>query len=561
MRHPFDSDAGVARLRAWLEDRDEEHFSYAVSAVAALPFLNHTARAKLLEIGFAHSSPQVSMEAAWAAGKLGMESGIAALAAACLDLNRSSRARRYLLELQREDAIPAAANSPDFAAQAAFAEWLAHPSELGRPPDEIDIYDHRTLRWPPEFADCPVWLIRYRVKDTTDLVPDDVGVGMVGTVTFCFFSYELHQRPPEDGYAIHCCWELERAELLEIVNVEAGNTEYDGLRAQWMGAQIEVGNLCHVAEVSPELKYPRRLVAVAEARRTGAPGWAVFDGADSRWYPADEMPAEESAQTVLKVHIGRQLLGFTPATDRKNWLRPAGAIPAEQIAVAYERLLDGLPGADEKEQERLLLRDSPLGTHFDAYVDALVSLRGGARMHHFAKTYERLLNFVDSCPAVPSAKAFDTFAPLGMHFAGYARALAELGRVADASPLIHRLIPLWEHNRGYGTLGTAAFAAGDDPLAESLLLKLKHGDRNWSRSEEVTLLAEIMLRRGADAEAKTLLIECLRATMTEAKEATGSDVEFFEKRFQHQRRGMIRLFPDAAAEMTRLGIPDSTLRG
>src|ERR1043166_6076680 len=40
-RHPFDSDEGVEKLKTWLMDLEPEHFSYAISATAALPFLNH----------------------------------------------------------------------------------------------------------------------------------------------------------------------------------------------------------------------------------------------------------------------------------------------------------------------------------------------------------------------------------------------------------------------------------------------------------------------------------------------------------------------------------------
>jgi len=48
LRHPFDSDEGVARLEAWISSTDPEHASYAVSATAALPFLNHEGRHRLL---------------------------------------------------------------------------------------------------------------------------------------------------------------------------------------------------------------------------------------------------------------------------------------------------------------------------------------------------------------------------------------------------------------------------------------------------------------------------------------------------------------------------------
>ena len=65
------------------------------------------------------------------------------LARFCLDVNRSEKARNYLAELGREDAIPAEALDPDFRAKAEFSQWLAHPNELGRAPDDLEIIEKR----------------------------------------------------------------------------------------------------------------------------------------------------------------------------------------------------------------------------------------------------------------------------------------------------------------------------------------------------------------------------------------------------------------------------------
>src|SRR6185295_10194261 len=117
-------------------------------------------------------------------------------------------ATAYLKELGRENVIPEESKRPDFEAKAEFAQWLAHPNELARFPDELEILDHRNLRWPTDGEVKHFWLIKYRVKDTTGLKTDDLGVGLVGSMTFCLFSYELEQRHPEDAYAIHCYWEM-----------------------------------------------------------------------------------------------------------------------------------------------------------------------------------------------------------------------------------------------------------------------------------------------------------------------------------------------------------------
>src|ERR1022692_30992 len=204
MRHPFDSDQGIRKLEAWLRDSDPEHFSYATSATAALPFIQHQKKDQLFQTAFEHPDVSVQLEAVWAAAKLERPGGLEKLAALCKDVNHSSRAKSYLKELGREDVVPEESKLPDFEAKAEFARWLAHPNELDRFPDELEILDHRDLCWPTDGKVKHFWLIKYRVRDTTELKHDDIGVGLVGSMTFCLFSYNLEQRHAEDTYAIHC---------------------------------------------------------------------------------------------------------------------------------------------------------------------------------------------------------------------------------------------------------------------------------------------------------------------------------------------------------------------
>jgi hypothetical protein len=52
-------------------------------------------------------------------------------------------------------------------------------------------------------------LIRYRYAKTADEPNESAGVGLVGSITFSLFSETTADMPPEDVYALHCCWELE----------------------------------------------------------------------------------------------------------------------------------------------------------------------------------------------------------------------------------------------------------------------------------------------------------------------------------------------------------------
>jgi len=558
LQHPFDSDEGVARLGAWLSDTDPEHASYAVSATAALPFLNHAGQHRLLNLAMEHKDGAIALEAAWAAAKMGEPRGFELLARLCLDVNRSTQARLYLEELHRGDVVPAEALAPDFQARAEFAHWLAHPNELGCAPDEVEILDHRELPWPPEFEPKPLYLIRYRAKAASELDEDDVGVGLVGGVTFCFFSYHLDQRPPEDGYAIHCCWELERANLFKCEAVEEDSTEYDSLLAQWPGQPLEATRVEHVAELSPQLKHPRRLVAVASARAGTAAGWVVLDGHDSRWYLADELPPEERGETVLKIHLGRMLLGLPATGCRKDWLRPPAPRPREHVVAGYERLLSSFEEVSTSAETQARSAYDLLNRHFEAYVAALVQMRGGSREDHLIAAYERLLRAARRAALALGDGAFRASSALGQQFEPYVDALAALGRHADIRALVAFFAPLWEHNLGYGQLGSAAFKAGDLDSAEACFLKLKDGMEDWQRSDEMGLLAEIWCRKGRRAEARSLLLECLKGLVAQSRGQTGSDRRLYEHWFQNQRGTFLKLFPDGAAELAANGVPETT---
>ena len=394
-RHPFDSQAGWKQLRAWLEDRDPDHFSYANSATASLPFVSNPPRDQLLALATDHVDVGVQIEAAWAAGKLSREAGLKTLARFCLDLNHSEVAQRYLAELNREDLVPAEVREPSFRAKAEMASWPAHPNELGQPPDELEIVDHRQLAWPPEGKPKPFWLIHYRLFDRTGLEEDNVDCGLVGSMTWCFFCYRMHERPPEDAYAMHCYWEMKQDDLIAESEVTDAS-EYAGMLAQWRGPALQEPEISRVAEFSPRLKYPTRLVTLASARLDGAEGWVVLDGARSTWYPKADQPGGGGDREILMIHVGRQLLGFHDSPERKKYLitQPPRRDP-RQIIAAYEKLLADAADAGPERQAELLGGWSLLSKHFDAYIDALTAVNGTAKADAVVDVYGRFLRLAE----------------------------------------------------------------------------------------------------------------------------------------------------------------------
>jgi hypothetical protein len=231
--HPFNTTEGMGKLRSWLTSSDEDEYSYAHAAAAALPYISDPPRSELLALAMDHADVGVQMEAAWASAHLGSEAGIKFLARLCLDRNIAMTARTYLHELKRQDAIPEEANKPEFVAMAEMCDWLGHPQEFGLPPDEIELYDTRELFWPPTNDWRPLWLFKFRYQPTEDDEAGTVGVGMTGSITFSLIDETSPEMPPEDIYALHCCWELEanddpRAPVER--SIEAGKSLIDAVQ-------------------------------------------------------------------------------------------------------------------------------------------------------------------------------------------------------------------------------------------------------------------------------------------------------------------------------------------
>ena len=558
--HPFDSVAGKRQLEHWLTDSDEDHFSYAVSAAASLPYIRGTERDSLLAIAFDHPSADVQLEAAWVAAKLKRDAGIKWLARSCLDVNLAERASQYLTELNREDAIPTEAQNAGFKARAEFAQWLAHPSELGRPPEEVLIVDHRELNWPPEREPKPMWLLKYRLQDTTGLKADDIGVGLVGSVTFCLFSYELQQRSPEDCYAIYCYWEMSNRDLIAETDVPENSTEYNRMLQQCKLDGLDQVRIVFVAELSRELRYPQNMVALGKSTRNGQPGWIVLDGPRSCWYAKSEMPAVSTDKTVAMIHIGRELLGLHDHPDRQKFLQsaPRQRSPA-QIIAAYEKLLDKARN-DPRQAEKLLGNHSILGTAFSDYVAALSATTSQSHTVSTCTAYEALLTLASKMDSSLQAKLLDSFSPLGETFDAYVDALIELNRQSEVPALVEKFRPHWDHNLGYGKLGSSAFKSGHEKIAESFIVTLRNSLKDWCRCEEMGYLAEIWKKQGRTEDAHTLMIDALTGLLAQSREATGSDCQLFDNWFQLQRSTYLKLFPERGENELRLhGIPASTL--
>jgi hypothetical protein len=217
--HPYNTDNGKEQLLKMVQTKGDD-YSYAVSATTAVPFLDETLAKNLLSKASENNNVEVKIEAAWAGTKLGLENHRNDLVEFTKDFRYSSRASEYLKELNFENLIPAESKSDDFVALSEMCNWLSHPNEFGSYPDSAEILDNRVLFWPPTNDQRKLYLIKYTYTKFNDDESDEVGIGMVGSVTFSLFGLEnILKKTPEEIYAIHCNWELEDE---DYENVEKG---------------------------------------------------------------------------------------------------------------------------------------------------------------------------------------------------------------------------------------------------------------------------------------------------------------------------------------------------
>jgi hypothetical protein len=364
-----------------------------------------------------------------------------------------------------------------------LAQWLAYPTELGRYPDDIELVDNRVLFWPPAGERLELWLFEYRVSAPLGLDEDDVGVGLVGGVTFSMSSYETHLRPVEHVYAIHCFWECEQMGLV----MRSEDVSQRLMQKALKTSTIEVERPGAVVAVTfarrgrskknNALAYPGDEVLLVAGERAGEAGWLVCDGPRSAWVAAATMPENAPPATVAMVHVGGALLGLETRglTPRVNRVARR-ALSDSQFLKRYRNGLKTARAASRKKREELLHPHGPLGRHAGRYI----------------------------------------------------KLLDAAGETHEATQLLDELARDWDHNLGYSSLGAIAFEAGRFDIAKERIEKLRRSYKDHHRSQTMALLARIYASEGKRNAGTALLRACLRKIESDAM-CSPSEVESFSK--------------------------------
>ncbi len=80
-----------------------------------------------------------------------------------------------------------------------MVQWLAHPLEQGRVPDEICLVDTRMLDWPGSDFKIRTHLFRFRYGN-------EIGYGITGPITFALGDQDFKGKSPDDIYAAYREW-------------------------------------------------------------------------------------------------------------------------------------------------------------------------------------------------------------------------------------------------------------------------------------------------------------------------------------------------------------------
>jgi len=256
---------------------------------------------------------KIRLEAAAALARLDNEEGKEAL----VELVAEPVCRPRILSIAEDlgifGKIPEQYRSENARVVGELSAWLAMETQFGLPPHELEVVDHRTLRWPgfEEPVDCH--LVRYRYEMSGGTFES---VGIVGPVIQSF-AVDLTALAVPDIYAAFAGWQAEHPEVFELEpeKWEPNQTEL----AQSLKTRVESEGFTSVQPAMLAFFFGDiRLVAVAKDP-AGQVGTVMADLRQTTFYLAGEKRHPIGPREAYFIHAGREFLrAFNQ--DQKAWL-------------------------------------------------------------------------------------------------------------------------------------------------------------------------------------------------------------------------------------------------
>jgi len=283
-----------------IRDTVGESVALAVSLCDALALLGATEAVGKLRRAIELGHRRLKVEAASALARLGDEAGGSALVQMAADPATRLRALAYCRELGILQQVEQQYRSEDARAEAELVNWLAEPTHLGLPPQEIELVDTRTQYWPGFDEEITCRLFRYTYNLPRGRF---TGVGIVGPLTHSFLV-DMTELSIDEQYSAFAGWQAEHRDIYEIPaeNFADRHRRIAATRTAQMHSE-------GCAEVQPLLlgHFFEKRVLVARAARDGEPGTAVADEDRVYWFSA-AAPGGLDPETAYCVYKGRQLM-------------------------------------------------------------------------------------------------------------------------------------------------------------------------------------------------------------------------------------------------------------
>ena len=146
-------------LKSWINYKDEDKSSYAITACATLSLLTSTAALQLLKEATKHKNIMVKLEAIFSQVIHEIPQAKEKLLEMCLQPEIASKACDYAEELGIEEEIPET-DDEEFEILSAAANWLSHAREYGEPPTKIEFRGVRIYKY-DDGEEAEIYLIKY----------------------------------------------------------------------------------------------------------------------------------------------------------------------------------------------------------------------------------------------------------------------------------------------------------------------------------------------------------------------------------------------------------------
>lgn len=297
-KHP----AEFARTTEELSQIVERSTNLAAALADALGLIGAPTAIEALEKAIEVRHRRVQAEAAAALARLGDRKGVERLVKLAHDAVIRTRATAYLEEAGAIDELPPELRTKPAQAEGELVARLAQPQQYGLPPNFVELFDHRRLRWPGfrEAVDCFLFRFRYQFPGRSF-----EGIAMAGPLVH-HLPLDFGPLAPFDIYAVYCGWHVEHAEIRRIGVDALAPADVDAY-AELKAEAAERGFQVHLPlELVHFFGTPIWFLDVARDAQTGV---LVVSEGQFVFHPLAGTPRSLGANEIFYLEIGRRILG------------------------------------------------------------------------------------------------------------------------------------------------------------------------------------------------------------------------------------------------------------